>query len=68
MTDTIETKAPTHEVFHVVEGTEKSRWTKIGVGWSHKDEDGMNLIINYTPLVNGRTVIRKVKPKQEEQS
>lgn len=58
-------KAPTHEVFHVVGEKEKARWTKIGIGWSHADGDGFNLIINYTPLVQGRTVVRKIKAEQE---
>lgn len=57
--------APTHEIFHVVGDQEAARWTKIGVGWQHKDADGLNLVINYTPIVAGRTVIRKIKPKQE---
>ncbi|MBO6674100.1 MAG: hypothetical protein JJ908_05910 [Rhizobiales bacterium] len=58
-------KTPTHEVFHVIGDGDKARWTKIGVGWAHQDQDGLNMVINYTPLVAGRTVVRKVKPKQE---
>ena len=57
--------APTHEIFHVVGEGNAARWTKIGVAWTHKDGEGMNLAINYSPLVEGRTLIRKVKPKQE---
>lgn len=59
------TKAPTHEVFHVVGDKDKARWTKIGIGWKHQDGEGMNLVINYTPLVEGRTVVREIKAKQE---
>lgn len=58
-------KVPTHEVFHVVGDGEKARWTKIGVGWKHQDGEGMNLVINYTPLVQGRTVVRSIKSQQE---
>ncbi|MCI5076435.1 hypothetical protein [Oricola sp.] len=58
-------RIPTHEVFHVVGEKDKARWTKIGVGWQHQDQDGLNLIINYTPLVEGRTVVRKIKAQQE---
>lgn len=65
MTDKITPKAPTHEVFHVVGEDKKARWTKIGVGWSHNDDEGMNLIINYSPNIEGRTVVRKIKTKQE---
>lgn len=66
MTQYTNAKAPTHEVFHVVGEGDKSRWTKLGVGWSHNDNDGLNLIINYTPLVSGRTVVRKIKAKSED--
>lgn len=58
-------KTPTHEVFHVVGDKDKARWTKIGIGWKHQDGEGMNLIINYTPLVEGRTVVRRIKTLQE---
>ncbi|WP_223478078.1 hypothetical protein [Oricola indica] len=58
-------KAPTHEVFHVVGDGENARWTKIGVAWAHKDKEGLNLAVNYSPLVNGRTVVRKIKPATE---
>jgi len=60
-----QTYAPTHEVFHVVGEGEQSRWTKVGVAWSHKDNEGLNLAINYSPLVEGKTVIRKIKPKTD---
>ncbi|QQM32363.1 hypothetical protein JET14_09610 [Martelella lutilitoris] len=59
-------KIPSHEVFHVVGEKDKARWTKIGIGWRHQDGDGMNLIINYTPLVEGRTVVRKIKAKEAD--
>lgn len=60
-------KAPTHEVFHVVGEKEKARWTKIGIGWMHQDGEGLNLVINYSPLVEGRTVVRKIKAEQVAQ-
>lgn len=61
------TKAPTHEVFHVVGEKEKARWTKIGIGWMHQDGEGLNLVINYSPLLEGRTVVRKIKAEQVAQ-
>lgn len=66
MTQKTNAKSPTHEIFHVVGNEDKARWTKIGVGWSHNDDEGMNLIINYTPNIEGRTVVRKIKAKQED--
>lgn len=65
MAKTTTPKAPTHEVFHVVGDKDKARWTKIGIGWLHQDQEGLNLVINYTPLVEGRTVVRKIKREQE---
>lgn len=58
-------KAPTHEIFHVVGDKDKARWTKIGVGWQNQDGDGLNLVINYSPIVEGRTVVRKITAKKE---
>jgi hypothetical protein len=59
------TKAPTHEVFHVVDAKPKARWTKIGVAWENQDGMGLTLAINYTPMVEGRTVVRKITAKEE---
>lgn len=64
-TSTKHDKAPTHEVFHVVGDGDKARWTKIGVAWGHQDGAGLNLAINYTPLIEGRTIVRQIKAKQE---
>ncbi|PSM20337.1 hypothetical protein C7T96_01820 [Nitratireductor sp. StC3] len=68
MSKTNTPKVPTHEVFHVVGDKDKARWTKIGIGWQHQDGEGMNLIINYTPLVEGRTVVRRIKAPQEAEA
>ena len=66
MANTTTSKAPTHEIFHVV-GEDKGRWTKIGIGWEHSKGDGLNLVINYTPLVPGRIVARKIKAQEDEE-
>lgn len=68
MANTSKAKAPTHEVSHVVGEKDKARWSKIGVAWEHSDGEGMSLVINYTPLLEGRTVIRKIKAKEEVKS
>jgi hypothetical protein len=60
-----QTKTPTHEVFHVVGDGENARWTKVGIGWAHKDNSGINLVVNYAPLVDGRTVVRRIKTNEE---
>lgn len=67
-TETTPGSKPTHEVFHVVGDGDKSRWTKIGVGWSHQEGNGLNLVINYTPQVAGRIVVLKYKPKPKQET
>lgn len=54
---------PTHQVFNVLDDGENTRWTQIGVAWTHKDNEGLSLAINCTPVIKGKTVIRKIKPK-----
>lgn len=65
MATTYTPKTPTHEVFHVVGDKDKARWTKIGVGWQSQDGNSFNLAIHYSPIVEGRTVVRKITAKKE---
>ena len=51
---------PTHTVYWVSEGKEKSAWMKAGAGWLHKDGEGMNLDLNLLPR-DGKLVIQKIK-------
>lgn len=67
MANTTTSKAPTHEIFHVVGEKDKSRWTKIGVGWQNDDSDNLSLVINYSPLLAGRTIVRKIKAQETEE-
>ncbi len=61
-------KTPNYEVFHVVGGDKhtKGNWTKIGACWTHEDEEGFNMVLNYIPTNDALLVIRKPKPKQEK--
>ena len=45
-------------------GTEKSNWTRVGVAFPHKDENGLSVELRAIP-VNGKLVIRRheAKPK-----
>jgi len=49
---------PSHEIFNVLGEGENTQWTKIGVAWTHKDGEGLNLAINspnagpYGPALN----------------
>ena len=53
--------APTHIAYNVREGKENdtSFWDKVGVAWEHKDGNGLNIVLNSTPI-NGKITIRKV--------
>jgi hypothetical protein len=43
-------------------GTEKSNWTRVGVAFPHKDENGLNVELRAVP-VNGKLVIRRHEAK-----
>jgi hypothetical protein len=43
-------------------GTEKSNWTRVGVAFPHKDENGLNVELRAIP-VNGKLVIRRHEAK-----
>lgn len=51
---------PTHRVYAVKKvGDEKSFWTDIGAAWSHQDDKGFNLKLDYIPLNGADIVIRE---------
>lgn len=54
---------PTHTIYHVTGEGDKTYWSQVGCGWANKDGEGINLAMNYTPLVPGNLVIRKIKEK-----
>jgi hypothetical protein len=41
-------------------GEPKSYWTRVGVAWEHRDEEGFNLELNAVP-VSGKIVLRPAK-------
>jgi hypothetical protein len=43
-------------------GTEKSNWTRVGVAFPHKDENGLSVELRAIP-VNGKLVIRRHEAK-----
>ena len=63
MTKTVK---PDYEVFIIKEfGTseeKKSKWTKIGAGWSHKDGEGISLQLDAIPI-DGKLSVRKYREK-----
>lgn len=62
-----ETKSnrPTHAIWQVIDGFEKSRWIRVGAGWANKDGKGLSLIFDSYPAV-GRIVVREVSEQQPE--
>lgn len=63
------TNKPTHGIYHVTGDGDAARWTKIGAAWAHDDNSGLSLAVDYLPTgTHGRLVIRKTKPKSDNQS
>ena len=58
MTQSAQSKRPTHAAFHVRnrEGSE-GIWTRIGSAWQHADGKGFNIQIETVPL-DGRITLR----------
>ncbi|WP_042118388.1 hypothetical protein [Rhizobium etli] len=51
---------------YVVEGEgDKAHWTRIGAGWSHGDDEGINIILSALPM-NGRLTVRKPKAERDD--
>lgn len=50
---------PTHAIWQVQGEGEKSRWTRVGSAWMHKDLKGANLKFDSIPL-SGRVVMREI--------
>ena len=58
---------PTHEIFNVVGNGKKARWDKIGIAFENSDGKGLNLIINYKPIIDdGRMVVRLIERKEAD--
>ena len=60
-------KAPTHTAYNVREftkatGETDANWLKLGVAWEHEDGEGLNILLDASPI-SGRLVVRKNKPK-----
>lgn len=67
MTDTNSDKQPTHTIFKVVGNGPEGKWTKVGVGFPHKDGLGLALVFDGIP-VEGRIALRKNRPVEATQA
>lgn len=57
-------RKPTHDVLHVKGEGKGAYWTKIGAAWTHDDQGGLNLALDFMPVAgDGRLVIRLRKDK-----
>lgn len=66
MTDTTNTKKPSHYAYQVREGREgeKGFWTRIGAAWAHRDGKGFGIQLDCVPL-DGRISLRIVEDKKD---
>lgn len=61
-------RKPTHDVLHVRGEGKSAYWTKIGAAWTHEDQGGLNLALDFMPVNgDGRLIIRVRKDKSETQ-
>lgn len=67
MSNTNETKRPTHAIYVVQGEGENARWVRIGAAWQNKDKKGANLVFDALP-VSGRVVMRIVDDKNDVQN
>ena len=65
MTDTIQSKAPTHVCYHVREGKDKGFFTRIGVAWLNKDGKGFNIQLDGLVPLDGRITVRIASEKKD---
>lgn len=53
---------PTHNAFFVQGEGDNTKWTELGVAWSHKDGKGFNVKLNLLPVnFDGEIVVRERK-------
>ena len=59
---------PVYDVYVVEERGEgqDAFWLKVGAAFAHKDQDGMNIVLQALPT-NGRLVLRRFKEKEVEE-
>ena len=66
--DMAQNSRPVYDVYVVEDrGEDKDAfWLKVGAAFAHKDNDGMNIVLQALPP-NGRLVLRRFKEKEEEE-
>lgn len=60
-TNTNKSKQPSHIIWQVIGEDNKTRWIRVGAGWTNKDGKGLTLKFDAYP-VTGRTVVRTYEP------
>ena len=54
-------------IVYFVPNRRNAFWTKIGAAWNHKDGKGMNIEQDFTPIGDGRIVLRDYAEAMKEQ-
>lgn len=57
MTNTNQTRVPSHRVYTVRGDGDAARWIEIGAAWANQDGKGLSVTLDAIP-VDGRLVIR----------
>lgn len=58
-------KRPTHVIWQVIDGKEKSRWIRVGAAWPNKDGKGLRLVFDSYPVI-GRIQVREFSEQQPD--
>lgn len=65
MTDTTNSKAPTHIAYHVREGKDKGFFTRIGAAWPTKNGNGLNIQLDGLVPLDGRITVLIASEKKD---
>ena len=57
-------RKPEYRLFHVVGDGDAARWTPIGAGWIHRDQQGFGINLDLVPIT-GRIVMRAANEATE---
>ena len=51
---------PTHRIYLITGEGKSAFWTPIGAAWPNRDGEGFSIRLDATPVVPGRTVMRRI--------
>lgn len=65
MTNTSQSRTPSHRVYTVKGNGDTARWIEIGAAWANADGKGLSVTLDAFP-VDGRLVIRTITERADK--